>query len=281
MNSTPRLVATVTGLTGIATAVAGVWALLAPRSFAEAVNFPEHEHFLHDIGAFQIGLGAMLLLALIWGDTLITVLSAFLLANSLHTVVHVTDLDLGGGAWQAWTLGAISVAVAVALVLRLRQLSYVVGAVAPVSAPQLAGFVRQKTVRLTTYRRDGTPGSTPVSIAVEGDHGYVRSFEKSLKARRLRNNPSVEVAPSTGLGRVTGVPVRAKMRLLHGEENRHAARMLRRKHPLLHGVLVPLAHRVGRVKTGRTVHFELTPVVTEAPAWSASPSGGQIMARHD
>lgn len=29
---------------------------------------------------------------------------------------------------------------------------------------------------------------------------------------------------------------------------------------MLHGVLVPLAHRVGRRKSGRTVHFELVPV---------------------
>lgn len=60
MNSTPRFVTMMTGLTGTATTIAGIWALLAPRSFAGAVNFPEHEHFLHDVGAFQIGLGAML-----------------------------------------------------------------------------------------------------------------------------------------------------------------------------------------------------------------------------
>jgi len=28
--------------------------------------------------------------------------------------------------------------------------------------------VRQKTISLTTFRKDGTPGSSPVSIVVEG-----------------------------------------------------------------------------------------------------------------
>ena len=36
-------------------------------------------------------------------------------------------------------------------------------------------------------------------------------------------------------------------------------RLLRRKYPFLHGVLVPSAHRLMRSKFGRTVHVELTP----------------------
>jgi PPOX class probable F420-dependent enzyme len=123
----------------------------------------------------------------------------------------------------------------------------------------LAPFVTQRTVALTTYRRDGSPVSTAVSIAVDGDRAVFRSFAKAGKTRRLRRNPAVEVAPSTVLGRPTGPAVTGTARLLDGAEAREAARLLRRKHPLLHGVLVPLAHRLGRRRTGRTVHFELTP----------------------
>ena len=41
---------------------AGLWAMLAPRSFyANATPFPPYNvHVLHDIGAFQIGLCACL-----------------------------------------------------------------------------------------------------------------------------------------------------------------------------------------------------------------------------
>jgi PPOX class probable F420-dependent enzyme len=101
--------------------------------------------------------------------------------------------------------------------------------------------------------------TTAVNLAVDGDRALFRSFAKAGKTRRLRRNPAVEVAPSTFLGRPTGPAIRGKARLLDGPEAPEAARLLRRKHPLLHGVLVPLAHRLGRRKTGRTVHFELRP----------------------
>ena len=116
-----------------------------------------------------------------------------------------------------------------------------------------------RTILLTTYRRDGTPVGTPVSIAVDGDRAFVRSFEKAWKTRRIAGNPVVAIAPSTAKGRATGPAVQARARRLDGAEAQRAARLLARKHPLLHGVLVPLAHRLGRSRSGRTVHFELTP----------------------
>jgi PPOX class probable F420-dependent enzyme len=263
MTGSQRFVVAVGLLAGLGMAVVGVWCLVAPRSFAEAVAFPYHEHFLHDIGAFQLGAGVTLLLALIWRDALATVLAGFLLANSVHAVNHVVDLDQGGSPLQAVGLGVVSIATAAALFLRLQALGYVLGAVGTAASPALAPFVRQKTVLLTTYRRDGTPGATPVSIAVHGDHAYVRSFEKAAKTRRLRNNPAAEVAPSTARGRPTGPAVEARMRHLDGQEATRAAHMLATKYPLLHGVLVPLLHRLMRSKTGRTVHFELVPVKPE------------------
>jgi PPOX class probable F420-dependent enzyme len=244
-------------LAGVGTSVAGVWCLVAPRSFAELVDFPYNEHFLHDLGAFQLGLGLALMLAVVWTDALATTTAGFLAANTAHAVNHVTDLDLGGNAAQAWLIAAVSVAVAVALWVRLRQLGFVVGRVGIATTPALAPFVRQKTARITTYRRDGRPGSTPISIAVDGDRAFLRSYAKSIKTRRLRRNPSVEISPSTMRGRPTGPAIHGSMRLLSGAEDRYASRVLVRKHPFLHGILVPLAHRVGRSKTGRTVHFEL------------------------
>jgi PPOX class probable F420-dependent enzyme len=101
--------------------------------------------------------------------------------------------------------------------------------------------------------------TTPVSLAVDGHRAVFRSFAKAGKTRRLGRNPAVEVAPSTFKGAPTGPAIRGTARLLDGAEAREAARLLRRKHPLLHGVLVPLAHRVGRRRAGRTVHFELKP----------------------
>ena len=100
---------------------------------------------------------------------------------------------------------------------------------------------------------------TPVSLAVDGDHAYLRTFEKAGKTRRIHNNPRVDIAPSTALGQPTGPAIQATARRLDGAEARRAARLLTHKHPLLHGLLEPLTHRLGLVKTGKTVHFKLTP----------------------
>jgi PPOX class probable F420-dependent enzyme len=114
----------------------------------------------------------------------------------------------------------------------------------------------RKTVLLTTYRRDGTAVGTPVNIAVEGDHAFIRTYDRSGKAKRLRRNDAVEVAPSTAAGKPTGPSVPARARLLDGEEAAHAARLIQRKHRLLQGILVPFFHRLKRY---HTLHFELTP----------------------
>ena len=117
-----------------------------------------------------------------------------------------------------------------------------------------APFVKRRTALLTTYKRDGTAVATPVTIAVEGDHAYVRTWESAWKAKRMRNNPAVLVAPATVRGRATGPAIGARSRLLEGAEAKHAARAIARRQPILQGVLVPLAHRLMRY---RTLHYEL------------------------
>jgi uncharacterized protein len=120
----------------------------------------------------------------------------------------------------------------------------------------LDAFVREKTILLTTYRRDGTPVTTPVSIAFDGNRAYFRTWETAWKAKRLRHDPNVQIAPSTLRGRQTGPALVASARLLSGDEEARARRALASRHPFLHGFLVPLAHRLRR---HRTVHYELSP----------------------
>jgi len=108
---------------------------------------------------------------------------------------------------------------------------------------------------LTTFRRDGTPVQTPVSIAVDGDHAFIRTWDTAGKVKRIRNNPEVTIAPCTARGRPTGASIPAHARILTGEESAHAGRLLAGKHPILHGLLVPLGHRLRR---NTTIHVELT-----------------------
>ena len=113
-----------------------------------------------------------------------------------------------------------------------------------------------KTILLTTYRRDGTPVETPVSIAFEGDRAFFRSWDKAWKTKRLRNNPQVEIAAATLRGKPLGPVVHARATLLEGEQARVAAKALARHHRVLQAVLVPLTHRLMRYQT---MHYELQP----------------------
>jgi PPOX class probable F420-dependent enzyme len=123
-------------------------------------------------------------------------------------------------------------------------------------APALQPLARHKTALLTSYRRDGTPVDTPVTIAVEGDRAFVRTYDKAWKAKRMRNNPDVRIAPSTVRGKPVGPAIAARARLLDDDEAAHAARAIARRQPILQGLFVPLTHRLMR---WRTLHYELTP----------------------
>jgi PPOX class probable F420-dependent enzyme len=125
----------------------------------------------------------------------------------------------------------------------------------PASGASFAPLARQRTVLLTTFRRDGTPVGTPVSIVVEGDHAFVRTWDTAGKAKRIRSDPEVTIAPCTAGGRATGPPVPAHARILAGEESARAGRLLADKYPLLHGFFVPLVHRL---RGNTTTHIELT-----------------------
>ena len=118
----------------------------------------------------------------------------------------------------------------------------------------LAPLESAKTILLTTFKRDGTPVATPVSIAFAGDRAFFRSYDKAWKTKRLRNNPEVEVAASTLRGEPSGPTVHARATLLDGEQARIAARALARRHRVLQGLLVPLSHRLLRY---RPMHYEL------------------------
>ncbi|MET9340332.1 hypothetical protein [Nonomuraea sp. NPDC003804] len=103
--------------------VTGIWMRIDPAGFAAWANWPNHVHFLHDAGVFQMGIGVMMLAALWWRDVIAVVLTGFVFANSFHAVNHALDLKLGGGRpsdW--WVLALFSALAGIALVARLRAL---------------------------------------------------------------------------------------------------------------------------------------------------------------
>ena len=113
-----RVVALLAGLFFVAL---GVWAFFGPHSFyVRLAHFPPYNrHFLHDVGAFQIGIGLATLVALRWSDSLLVALTGFAVASGLHTVSHAMDRHIGGHASDVPALGTLTLVALYAIVVRL------------------------------------------------------------------------------------------------------------------------------------------------------------------
>ena len=113
------------------------------------------------------------------------------------------------------------------------------------------------TMALTTFRRDGSEAQSLVSVAVTPEgRVFFRSYAETWKAKRLRRDPRVRATPTTFRGRPLGRPVAGRARLLDGADAALARRALVRRHPFLHGLAVPLVHRIAGY---HTQHYELLP----------------------
>lgn len=88
----------IAGAAGISFLLIGLWGFFDPRSFFDslAVFEPFNGHFIRDIGAFQAGLGAVLLLGILLHDTLLVTLSGVSIGAALHAISHVLDRNEGG-----------------------------------------------------------------------------------------------------------------------------------------------------------------------------------------
>jgi hypothetical protein len=107
---------------GAFTLILGVWAIIAPVSFFDNIGHfePYNRHFLHDVGAFQIGLGAAALFAVAWrDDALLAVLGGAAAGATAHEIAHIADNGIGGRDSDPYTLGLIAVLLAATFVWRL------------------------------------------------------------------------------------------------------------------------------------------------------------------
>lgn len=95
-----------------------------------------------------------------------------------------------------------------------------------------ADIAGSKQVNLTTYRKDGTPVSTPVWHVMDGDTMTVVTETDSGKVKRIRNNPRVEVIACDIRGKVTpgAQPVAGAARLLDERGTERARDLLARRY---------------------------------------------------
>jgi PPOX class probable F420-dependent enzyme len=93
----------------------------------------------------------------------------------------------------------------------------------------------KKYLSLETYRKSGTGVRTAVWFAAApvqaGDVTlYVYSTADSGKAKRLRGNGAVRIAPCDARGNVTGRWINARATIVTGDEAERGMRLLNRKY---------------------------------------------------
>ena len=82
---------------------------------------PYNQHLIHDAGAFQIGIGAALLLALACPDALLVALTGLTVATALHAISHFTDRHIGGHDRDVPTLGLLTLVGLSAIYAHIRR----------------------------------------------------------------------------------------------------------------------------------------------------------------
>lgn len=89
----------------------GAWAFVGPRSFFDNIARwePYNEHFLHDVGAFQIGIGIALLASLSRANGSAVALAGAAGAAVMHALSHIIDSGEGGRSSDPYGLIAFAV----------------------------------------------------------------------------------------------------------------------------------------------------------------------------
>jgi len=100
---------------------------------------------------------------------------------------------------------------------------------------RFASLQGQKYINLETFRKNGRGVRTPVWLAGEPEQGvpeklYVYSTADSGKAKRIRNNPRVRVAPCDVRGKLLGEWIEARTEVVTGEEAEHGMKLLNKKY---------------------------------------------------
>jgi PPOX class probable F420-dependent enzyme len=105
-----------------------------------------------------------------------------------------------------------------------------------------------KYLSLTTYRRDGTPVSTPVWFVEEEGRLFVTTAADSYKARRLRRNPAAMVAPCTARGLPKGEAIPVQVEFLPPDAHARVDQLMAEKYRLDRILILPIYRLVMKLQ---------------------------------
>ncbi len=126
----------------------------------------------------------------------------------------------------------------------------------------LRPFQGQRFLALETFRKNGAAVRTPVGFVREGASLLIRTEADSGKVKRIRNNPHVRIAPSTGRGDPLGDWVDAEAVILDETAGEAARRKILARYGLIWRLIewrVAIGDRLGRRRSAGWVSIRLTP----------------------
>lgn len=124
---------------------------------------------------------------------------------------------------------------------------------ADAAVTRLQGY---RFLNLTTFRKNGVPVVTTVWFAQANDKVYVWTAKNSGKVKRIRNTPTVQIAPSTHLGRPRGPVIKATARILPVLEQQAAQQVMDAKY----GWQKQFFALIWRLQGREQVYIEITPM---------------------
>jgi PPOX class probable F420-dependent enzyme len=98
----------------------------------------------------------------------------------------------------------------------------------------LSQFAGEKYINVETYRKNGQGVRTPVWFIESDGILYVRTADDTGKYKRIRNNPSVQIAPCNMRGSVKGKWVKGEARIASEDEKLKAFKMLEKKYGMIY-----------------------------------------------
>ena len=111
----------------------------------------------------------------------------------------------------------------------------------------LKQFEKQQYLNIETFRKNGQGVKTPVWFVQDGETLQIWTQAGSGKAKRIRNNGTVRVAPSTGSGAPTGEWMDAHAQTDESPEAiKHVEKLMQKKY----GVMFYIFGFLGRMRGG-------------------------------
>jgi PPOX class probable F420-dependent enzyme len=119
-----------------------------------------------------------------------------------------------------------------------------------------------KYLSLTSFKRDGSAVATPVWFVVEDGRVLVNTDPQSFKAKRIRHNPAVTIAPCSASGRLRGESMPAQAELLPAGELERVEQLIARKYRFDRILVLPIYRAVQRLRGVRAGSAEVAIAIT-------------------